>query len=106
MTDPPLTKSDEDSDRQYELVSAVGRQAMRKQKSRSERRYGLWFGLGMFGLVGWAVAVPALAGIALGSWLDGVWPTRFSWKIALLFAGIIMGCFNAWWWVRRESDGN
>ncbi|MFY0610870.1 MAG: AtpZ/AtpI family protein [Hyphomicrobiaceae bacterium] len=93
-----------ETDRQSELASTVGRQAARKQKSRSERRYGLWFGLGMFGLVGWAVAVPTLAGIALGAWLDGILPARFSWKIALLFAGIILGCFNAWWWVRRESD--
>jgi ATP synthase protein I len=60
----------------------------------------------MFGLVGWAIAVPAVGGIALGTWLDAVWPQRFSWKIALLFAGIVMGCFNAWWWVRRESKRN
>ena len=88
------------------MAAQVGSKATRKIKARGERRHNLWFGLGMFGLVGWAVAVPALAGIALGAWLDGVWPTRISWKIALLFAGITMGCFNAWWWVRRESDGN
>lgn len=106
MSDPPPTDGNDsnEGDRPNELASKVGRQASRKQKSRRERRYGLWFGLGMFGLVGWAVAVPALGGIALGAWLDTVWPQRFAWKIALLFAGIIMGCFNAWWWVRRESE--
>lgn len=104
MSDSPPTRDNDDGDHQNELAAAVGRRATRKQKSRRERRYGLWFGLGMFGLVGWAVAVPTLCGIALGAWLDDVWPARFSWKIALLFAGIIMGCFNAWWWVRQESD--
>lgn len=87
------------------MAKAVGRQAERKQKARRERRHGVWFGLGMFGLIGWAVAVPTILGIALGLWLDAHWPTRFSWTIALLFSGVTLGCINAWWWVRHESEG-
>ena len=89
-----------------EMLRAVGRQAERKQKARRERRRGLWFGFGMFGLIGWAVATPTLLGIALGVWLDSRWPMEFSWTIALLFAGVTLGCFNAWWWIRRESNRN
>lgn len=85
------------------MATAISREAARKEKGRRERRHQLWFGLGMFGLVGWAVALPTLAGIALGLWLDAHWPKNFSWTIALLFAGIFLGCLNAWWWVQRES---
>lgn len=88
--------------RQEEVTSAIERQAVRKARARRERRHGLWFGLGMFGLVGWAVAVPTLLGIALGLWLDVNMPVRFSWTLTLLFIGIALGCLNAWWWIRRE----
>lgn len=93
-----------DADTNSEMADAVGRQAERKDRARQEGRTGVWFGLGMFGLVGWAVAVPTVAGIALGLWLDAHWPSRISWTIALLFAGVALGCINAWWWVQRESS--
>ncbi len=81
----------------------IGRKAERKLKARGSRHRGVWFGLGMFGLVGWSVAVPTLAGIALGIWLDANLPSRFSWTITLLFIGAVLGCLNAWYWVERES---
>ena len=96
--------AENDTDNRSELTLAIERRATRMEKSRRERRHGLWFGLGMFGLVGWAIAVPTLAGIALGAWLDSEFPMQFSWKITLLFAGVIIGCVNAWWWVQRESE--
>jgi ATP synthase protein I len=57
----------------------------------------------MFGIVGWSVAIPTLLGVALGVWLDIVLPTPFSWTLTLLFTGIVAGCLNAWYWVKRES---
>ena len=27
---------------------------------------------------------------------------RFSWTLALLLAGVTLGCFNAWYWVSGE----
>lgn len=81
----------------------IGRKAERKLKARREPRRGLWFGLGMFGLVGWSVAIPTVAGIALGIWLDSVVDDRVSWTLTFLFVGIVLGCLNAWWWVQRES---
>jgi ATP synthase protein I len=84
-------------------IGEVGRQAERKLKARGERHRGVWFGLGMFGLVGWAVAIPTLIGVALGLWLDRIAPADFSWTLALLLAGVTLGCANAWYWVSRES---
>ena len=39
----------------------------------------------------------------LGLWLDRHWPGDFSWTLALLLAGVTLGCLNAWYWVDMES---
>ncbi len=82
---------------------SVGRKAERKLRAREEKERPVWFGLGMFGLVGWAVAVPTLLGIALGLWIDERWPGTISWTLNLLIIGVLIGCLNAWYWVRKES---
>ncbi len=89
-----------------DTAGEIGRAAERRLKAQRERRHGLWFGFGMFGLVGWSVAVPVLAGIALGWWLDRVAPQHFSWTLALLLAGAVLGALNAWFWVNKESRGD
>jgi ATP synthase protein I len=89
--------------RTADVGERIGRKADRKRKARDEPRRGLWFGLGMFGLVGWSVAIPTVAGVALGVWLDALFDDRVSWTLTLLFVGVVLGCLNAWWWVQRES---
>ena len=85
------------------LGDEVGRKAARKLKARREADRSLWFGLGMLGLIGWAVVVPTLLGAALGLWLDAHYPARHSWTLALLAAGLVLGCLNAWHWIAREQ---
>lgn len=88
--------------RAEKLSKAVGAKEVRKIKARREKNSGIWFGLGMFGLVGWSVAVPTLIGIALGIWIDLKWPSRYSWTLMLLIIGVILGCLNAWFWITCE----
>ncbi len=71
-------------------------------RARRQQDRSVWFGLGMFGLVGWSVAVPTLIGIALGVWIDLKTATRYSWTLMLLVIGIAVGCLNAWFWISRE----
>jgi ATP synthase protein I len=85
------------------VADAVGRKAERKLRARRTGRRGVWFGLGMFGLVGWAVALPTVAGAALGLWLDAHVHSRVSWTLTLLLVGAVLGSLNAWYWVERES---
>jgi ATP synthase protein I len=84
-------------------TDAIARKAERLKTARSRREESAWYGLAMFGMVGWAVAVPVLAGIALGVWIDGRWPGETSWTLVLLVAGAVLGSLNAWYWVRRET---
>jgi len=85
------------------FAGKVGAMAARKKKARRNSKQGVWFGLGMMGLVGWSVAVPTLLGASLGHWLDKHFPGNHPWTLALLVAGLTLGCFNAWYWVAKED---
>lgn len=82
----------------------VSEKEMRKIKGRSQKDDGLWFGLGVFGIVGWSVVIPTLIGTALGLWVDRAWPSRFSWTLMLLILGLGLGCLNAWYWVKKARE--
>jgi ATP synthase protein I len=85
------------------LAEQVGAKATRKLKARRNGAPGIWFGLGMMGLIGWSVTVPTLLGAVLGLWLDQRYPGGRSWTLALLMAGLTIGCLNAWHWVSQED---
>jgi len=97
MSDEPATKSERS------LAEQVGTKAARKLDARRHPAPGVWFGLGMMGLVGWSVVVPTLLGAALGLWLDKHHPGTHTWTLALLVAGLTFGCANAWHWVAKEE---
>ena len=80
----------------------VGASVARKLKAGDNPPPGLWFGLGVMGVIGWSVTVPTLLGAALGLWLDRHHWSSHSWTLALLVAGLSIGCLNAGFWVARE----
>ena len=85
------------------LIKEIGTKAARKLRARRHVAKTVWFGLGMMGLIGWSVAIPTLLGAMLGLWLDQHYPGGRSWTLALLVAGLCLGCFNAWYWVAGEE---
>jgi len=89
---------------QPDLAMQVGIKAGRKLKAQRNAAPGVWFGLGMMGVIGWSVTVPTLLGAALGLWLDQRYPGGRSWTLALLVAGLTLGCLNAWHWVSKEDQ--
>ena len=99
MDDEPARKTSKD---EPTLAGQIGAKAARKLKARQSTA-GVWFGLGMMGLIGWSVVVPTLLGAALGIWLDKHYPGRHPWTLALLVAGLAIGCLNAWRWVAKED---
>jgi len=92
------------SESQRAFVKQYSNKAARKLKAQRNPTPGVWFGLGMMGLIGWSVVVPTLLGAALGHWLDQRYPQGHSWTLALLVAGLTIGCFNAWHWVSQEEQ--
>ena len=96
--------SEDRHDRAKRFGIAVDRKARRKIDARENRDKGIWFSLGMMGLVGWSVTMPTVAGIALGRWMDTRWPGDVSWTLTFLFLGMALGCLTAWQWVKRENE--
>lgn len=82
----------------------IEKKASRMLKARRHSAHGVWFGLGMMGLIGWSVVIPTLLGAATGNWLDKHYPGGHSWTLALLIAGLVIGCWNAWQWVAKEDQ--
>lgn len=92
-------------DRHAQFADDIGQKAMRKaQAERKDSVGNMWFGLGTFGMVGWSVVVPTLAGIVIGTWLDEATSMGFSWRLTLMFVGVVIGCLNAWYWVSKERN--
>lgn len=89
---------------QEKLVQQVAVKAARKIRARRHSSDGVWFGLGMMGLIGWSISVPTLLGAALGLWLDKYYAEQRSWTLALILAGLTIGCFTAWSWVSKEHQ--
>lgn len=86
------------------FAETIHTKEQRKVDARGRRRPGIIAGMGMFGLVGWSVAIPTLLCLALGIWIDAHANTRFSWTLMLLVVGIFLGSMTAWYWVREESQ--
>jgi ATP synthase protein I len=92
----------ENPDRQTHFADEVAAKAARKLRSQREGK-GVWFGLGMSGLIGWSVAAPTLIGALTGLWWDRRHPGAHSWTLMLLVAGLMIGCGNAWQWIARQD---
>jgi ATP synthase protein I len=104
MNERPFMKPAKD---EPDWADQIGTKAARKVKARKVKARkstsGVWFGLGMMGLIGWSVVVPTLLGAALGIWLDKHHPGKHAWTLALLVVGLAIGCLNAWHWVANED---
>ena len=86
-----------------DLIDKIGNKAARKLRAQRHKSRTVWFGLGMMGLIGWSVAIPTLLTTMLGLWVDEHYPGGRSWTLALLVAGLCIGCFNAWHWIAKED---
>lgn len=86
------------------LAEKIGSKADRKLKAQQASGRRTWFGLGLMGLVGWSIAVPAVIGTFAGIWIDRIFRSRFSWTLMLLIVGVLAGCLNIWYWLSKEAD--
>lgn len=86
-----------------ELNDKIKAEAVKKIRSQKEGKEIL-FGMGVFGIIGWSIAIPTLLGIALGRYLDARFTQSFSWTLSLLFLGLVIGCINSWRWLKERSE--
>lgn len=94
-----------DSDRKQFQEKIKHKLSERRRAKEEEEKQGIWFGLAMMGIVGWSVALPTLAGVAIGIGLEALFP-QFSPGIIIIciLVGLGLGCLIAWFWIQQESQ--
>lgn len=87
-----------------ERVADAARQAAeRDARGREEPEPSLGSRLGQIGILGWAIVLPTLMGLALGHWLDRTFGTRVFFSAPLLMIGAAVGFWSAWKWMHRQQ---
>lgn len=65
-------------------------------KRREASASSFWRSLSVLGTVGWSIALPAVAGVWLGHWLDLRLDSGVRFTLMLLVAGVMLGSVIAW----------
>lgn len=87
-------------------MAGAARQAARiDSRGRAEPEPSLGSRLGQIGILGWAIVLPTLLGLALGHWLDRTFGTRVFFSAPLLMIGAAIGFWSAWKWMHRQQRG-
>ncbi|MHB8792590.1 MAG: AtpZ/AtpI family protein [Thermoleophilia bacterium] len=82
-----------------------GKKPITDAEARERERSRFWYDFMRFNLTGWSVVIPTLAGLAIGNWIDNRYPAGFSWALTLMAIGLLLGCLNAWYWIRHHDSG-
>ena len=85
-----------------ELERAVERRRKRRAEWEREGERPLARNLALVGTLGWLIVVPALLGALGGHLLDHHAGTGVTFTLALILAGVVLGCWLAWSHVRRS----
>ncbi|PCJ76115.1 MAG: ATPase F0F1 [Rhodobacteraceae bacterium] len=84
----------------------IGRRAERMKLVRDHPGPSPLTGIRTFGVIGWSIVVPTVGGAFFGHWLDRVAPQGFSWTIALILGGVVLGGLISWAWINKEGGAN
>jgi ATP synthase protein I len=76
--------------------------AERDEMRRRHAEPSLGQRLGQIGVLGWAIVLPALAGLFLGRWLDQTYASGVFFSAPLLMVGAGVGFWLAWKWMSRQ----
>jgi ATP synthase protein I len=98
-----LMDNNPNKNRSDQFRKTVKSKITRHHKGKSNRNR-LLFGMGMFGLVGWTIAIYTIGGVILGTWMDSRWESGYSWTLTMIILGLFGGITNAWIWIKRELD--
>lgn len=89
--------------RDQRIADAARQAAERDSRGREEPEPSLGSRLGQIGILGWAIVLPTLMGLALGHWLDRMFGTRVFFSAPLLMIGAAVGFWSAWKWMHRQQ---
>jgi ATP synthase protein I len=84
------------------LDEAVRRERERRARAQRDNRRSIGRDLAQVGALGWTVVVTTLLGVYAGRWLDRRLGTGIAFTLALLLAGLTLGCVLAWQRLNRS----
>ena len=86
-------------------TTPVEKKLIHKAQTMSYRdKRHFYINLGIIGVFAGHIIVPLLLGVWLGGFLDEHYPHKtISWRLNMIFVGLIIGYIDAWFWVRREG---
>jgi len=99
MENPPSSEKEP-------LPAIVDKKIVKRLKARQDRPRSLFFGLGVFGVIGWSVAIPTIFGALIGRWLDARSDLPISWTLTFIFLGVVVGAVIAWNWMNKEGKAD
>jgi ATP synthase protein I len=70
------------------------------------RDFHPWRAIRSTGILGMVIAVPTLMGVAMGLWIDTLWPTQYSWFPILAPTGFGLGWLSAFFWSSTEQHNS
>lgn len=76
--------------------------AQRNERLRKDAEPSLGRRLGQIGVLGWAIVLPALAGLFFGRWLDKTFAMGVFFSAPLVMLGAGLGFWFAWKWMSRQ----
>lgn len=84
------------------VQEAIRLREERRERWKKEGERSLWQNLSMIGALGWLIVIPTLIGVLVGRWLDQHFRTGIFFSGALIFLGIVIGCYLGWQRVKKE----
>jgi ATP synthase protein I len=91
------------------FLQRIGDKSRRIIRAKERENITIWAHLGTLGMIGWSVSIPILMGAGIGWFVDNKWVGGHRWTLAFLVLGLLMGCWNASYWVSKqfkEIDGD
>ncbi len=85
------------------LQKQIERQAKRIKKAEHEQST-LLSQTAYIGTLGLLIVLPIIVGAYLGHWLDGMieyYSAR--WTVSLIFLGVVIGAFNAYFFIKQRE---
>jgi ATP synthase protein I len=86
------------------FMKNINEKLEQKIKGENEKKSKSSGNLRILGTVGWSVVIPLLIGTALGLWIDKTFPSKYSFALMLMITGLCLGCWNAWYRIKKYID--
>lgn len=96
LNNPPPPAEDQDA-----LVRETRLRDQRQRRRAAEGEASVARHLAQIGVLGWMIVTPALLALFLGRWLDSRFGSGIFCTAPLLMAGLALGCWSAWKWMKR-----